>query len=188
MTGFHTLAASRPNFDYGRARVKLPPPVVPMERCRPAPPPPPPPAPKPVIMIPEHIPAPIERQVVRAPLGLSPVAPTLGTHEGKVPPLAPIVALVADVTGIPVDHIKGPSRKLNVAKARMIAAFIGRRFTGRSTPQIGKALGNRDHTTVLHAIRRAESLFAGKPRPDEDTPEAWAEYLWAIETPHGNVK
>lgn len=186
MTGFHTMAAARPSFDYGRKAGRLPPPVVPIERCRPAPTAPAVAGPK---LAPLKMPAiPVEAVPERqaetgTDLGLAPVTKRHANRLDVLPPAAPIVARVADLTGIPVAHLKGVSRQYRVARARQIACFVAQRFTGRSLPQIGRALGGRDHTTVLHGIRRAESAFAGKPRPAEDTVEAWTLYLWGMEWP-----
>lgn len=182
MSGFHTLAAPRPTFDYGRKPGRLPPPVVPMDRCRPVP------VVEPKIPALKLPPIPVEavpeRQAEpRAPLGLAPVMNAVPGASDALHPVAPIVRLVADLTGVPVGHIKGVSRQARVVRARQIACFVAKRFTGRSLPQIGRALGDRDHTTVLHSIRRAESAFAGKPRPAEDTAEAWTLHLWGMEWP-----
>ncbi len=46
---------------------------------------------------------------------------------------------------------------------RQIAMWLARKLTPLSMPQIGKVFGDRDHTTVLHAVRHIDLVHAGKP-------------------------
>jgi chromosomal replication initiation ATPase DnaA len=55
--------------------------------------------------------------------------------------------------GIKLVEIRGPSRKRNIVLARQFICYWARRRTTLSLPQIGRRLGGRDHTTVLHAVR-----------------------------------
>ena len=43
-------------------------------------------------------------------------------------------------------------------RPRQIAMFLAKTLTPRSLPEIGRRFGNRDHTTVLHAVRKIEDL------------------------------
>jgi len=45
-----------------------------------------------------------------------------------------------------------------VARPRQAAMWIAKQITTRSLPDIGRRFGGRDHTTVLHAVRRIEAL------------------------------
>lgn len=45
-----------------------------------------------------------------------------------------------------------------VARPRQIAMWLCKRLTARSLPDIGRRFGDRDHTTVIHAVRRVEEL------------------------------
>jgi chromosomal replication initiator protein len=47
-----------------------------------------------------------------------------------------------------------------VARPRQVAMWIAKQITTRSLPDIGRRFGGRDHTTVLHAVRRIEALKA----------------------------
>jgi chromosomal replication initiator protein len=49
-------------------------------------------------------------------------------------------------------------RAVAVARPRQIAMWLAKRFTTRSLPEIGRKFGNRDHSTVIHAVRRIEEL------------------------------
>ncbi len=42
---------------------------------------------------------------------------------------------------------------------RQIAMFFARRYTGASFPEIGEKFGGKDHSTVIHAVRKIESLI-----------------------------
>ena len=49
-------------------------------------------------------------------------------------------------------------RTANVVRPRQIAMFLAKTLTLRSLPEIGRRFGGRDHTTVLHAVRKIENL------------------------------
>ena len=49
-------------------------------------------------------------------------------------------------------------RTANVVRPRQIAMFLAKTLTLRSLPEIGRRFGGRDHTTVLHAVRKIEGL------------------------------
>ena len=50
-------------------------------------------------------------------------------------------------------------RSQTVVKPRQVAMYLSKTMTARSLPEIGKRFGNRDHTTVLHAVRKIENLM-----------------------------
>ena len=45
-----------------------------------------------------------------------------------------------------------------IARPRQIAMYLAKRLTTRSLPEIGRKFGNRDHSTVIHAVKRIEEL------------------------------
>lgn len=57
----------------------------------------------------------------------------------------------------PIDLISA-RRAVAVARPRQIAMYLAKRLTTRSLPEIGRKFGNRDHSTVIHAVRRIEEL------------------------------
>lgn len=73
-----------------------------------------------------------------------------------------IAAEVAAGFGVSRAELLGDGRHGYVTRARFAAAWIARRRHGYSTPRIGRAL-NRDHSTILNAIRRCEELRASDP-------------------------
>jgi chromosomal replication initiator protein len=49
-------------------------------------------------------------------------------------------------------------RTANVVRPRQVAMYLAKILTLRSLPEIGRRFGGRDHTTVLHAVRKIETL------------------------------
>ena len=47
-----------------------------------------------------------------------------------------------------------------VARPRQVAMYLSKQLTSRSLPEIGRKFGGRDHTTVMHAVRKIEELRA----------------------------
>ena len=74
------------------------------------------------------------------------------------PPLEPrqVQEAVATRLDLSVDELLSPSRTAPVARARQLAMYLTRELTDLSLPAIAQAFNRRDHTTVLHAIRRVE--------------------------------
>ena len=61
---------------------------------------------------------------------------------------------VADFYSIKVADMYSKKRPANIARPRQIAMFIAKELTQKSLPEIGELFGGRDHTTVLHAVRK----------------------------------
>jgi chromosomal replication initiator protein len=66
---------------------------------------------------------------------------------------------VADAFGISRAELVGSSRAATVLRARQVAILLTREATELSLPQIGRLYGGRDHSTVLNALRRAETAI-----------------------------
>ncbi len=64
-----------------------------------------------------------------------------------------IIALAAEAAGHRVIDITSMSRTRSVVDARMAAAWLIKRHCGASSVDIGRRLGNRNHTTILHSLR-----------------------------------
>lgn len=76
--------------------------------------------------------------------------------------LAVVHAVAYRFAVLPSDII-GRSRHSYLVNARALAAYIMRHRYGMSYPQIGKRLGGRDHSTIIHLCRKAEGLIADRP-------------------------
>lgn len=62
--------------------------------------------------------------------------------------------------GFTFEQLASKSRRGEVALARHVAMFRVHKRHNLSLPQIGKLFGGRDHTTVLHGVRRIEAMIA----------------------------
>ena len=69
-----------------------------------------------------------------------------------------IQKLVASHYNISRADILSSRRTANVVRPRQIAMYLSKVLTLRSLPEIGRRFGGRDHTTVLHAVRKIEEL------------------------------
>ncbi len=67
---------------------------------------------------------------------------------------------VAEHYNIRLSDMIGPKRVRNIARPRQIAMYLSKQLTPRSLPEIGRRFGGRDHTTIMHGVRRIEELMA----------------------------
>jgi chromosomal replication initiator protein len=67
---------------------------------------------------------------------------------------------VSDHYNIRLSDMIGPKRVRNYARPRQIAMYLAKQMTSRSLPEIGRRFGGRDHTTVMHGVRRIEELMS----------------------------
>jgi chromosomal replication initiator protein len=65
---------------------------------------------------------------------------------------------VAEYYKVRMSDLLSARRSKDVARPRQIAMYLAKRFTPRSLPEIGRKFGGRDHTTVIHAVKRIEEL------------------------------
>ena len=80
------------------------------------------------------------------------------THELKRVKIEDIQKLVASHYSVSRADILSSRRTAAVVKPRQVAMFLAKILTLRSLPEIGRRFGGRDHTTVLHAVRKIEGL------------------------------
>jgi chromosomal replication initiator protein len=81
------------------------------------------------------------------------------THELKRVKIEDIQKLVASHYSVSRADILSSRRTAAVVKPRQVAMFLAKMLTLRSLPEIGRRFGGRDHTTVLHAVRKIEALL-----------------------------
>ena len=65
---------------------------------------------------------------------------------------------VAEHFNIRMSDMHSARRARAVARPRQVAMYLAKQLTARSLPEIGRKFGGRDHTTVMHAIRKVEEL------------------------------
>jgi chromosomal replication initiator protein len=74
-----------------------------------------------------------------------------------------IVKATAIRFDVPANALLARDRRPVVARARKVAMRVVRELTGHSLPEIGRAFGGRDHTTVLSALRSIDREIAADP-------------------------
>jgi chromosomal replication initiator protein len=62
--------------------------------------------------------------------------------------------------GVNRTDLLSSRRNRSIVRPRQIGMYLAKNLTSRSLPEIGRRFGNRDHTTVLHAIRKVEQLMS----------------------------
>ncbi len=75
---------------------------------------------------------------------------------------------VAEHFNIKLADMQSPRRARTVARPRQIAMYLAKQLTTRSLPEIGRKFGGRDHTTVMHAVKKVEELCASDSSFAED--------------------
>ncbi len=97
-----------------------------------------------------------------APLGVDTaelaIRDLMRTQEPKRIKIEDIQKLVATHFNVSRADILSSRRTANVVRPRQIAMYLSKTLTLRSLPEIGRRFGGRDHTTVLHAVRKIDAL------------------------------
>jgi chromosomal replication initiator protein len=75
---------------------------------------------------------------------------------------------VAEHYNVRLSDLVGPKRLRAIARPRQVAMFLAKSLTTRSLPDIGRRFGGRDHTTIMHGIRKIEELRATDSQLAED--------------------
>ncbi len=81
------------------------------------------------------------------------------TRSRRMTTIEDIQKAVSDKLEIPVARIKSKTRTRDVVRARMVAIYLAREITEAPLMKIGRKFGGRDHSTVLHAIKRIEKFL-----------------------------
>ncbi len=75
---------------------------------------------------------------------------------------------VSEHYNIRLADMIGPKRVRTIARPRQVAMYLAKSMTTRSLPEIGRRFGGRDHTTIMHGIRKVEELKATDSQLSED--------------------
>lgn len=109
------------------------------------------------------------KQVRQAPATVSKPIPTPPKEERKpwfrilgmaVPAISDIQHVTAEYYGHTISDLTSVRRCMPLVRNRQVAMYLAKTLTPRSLPEIGRRFGDRDHTTVLHAVRKIEALLA----------------------------
>ena len=75
---------------------------------------------------------------------------------------------VAEHFNVKISDMHSARRSRTVARPRQVAMFLSKNLTTRSLPEIGRKFGGRDHTTVIHAIKKIQELVKNDSSLSED--------------------
>jgi chromosomal replication initiator protein len=75
---------------------------------------------------------------------------------------------VAEHYNIRLSDMIGPKRLRTIARPRQIAMYLAKQLTPRSLPEIGRRFGGRDHTTIMHGVRKIEELMTTDSQLNDD--------------------
>ncbi len=89
------------------------------------------------------------------------LAHLVGAGETKRVRIEDIQRIVARHYNVSRQELVSNRRTRVIVKPRQIAMYLSKTLTPRSFPEIGRRFGGRDHTTVLHAVRKIEELISG---------------------------
>jgi chromosomal replication initiator protein len=65
---------------------------------------------------------------------------------------------VSEHFDIKVSDLLSSKRSIDVARPRQIAMYLSKMLTSSSLPEIGRKFGGKDHTTVMHAVKKIEAM------------------------------
>jgi chromosomal replication initiator protein len=75
---------------------------------------------------------------------------------------------VAEHYNVRLADMIGPKRLRTIARPRQMAMYLAKQLTLRSLPEIGRRFGGRDHTTIMHGVRRIEELIVTDNQLNDD--------------------
>ena len=85
-------------------------------------------------------------------------------EEEKVITIEQIQRKVSDFFGVKLSDLKAKNRTKAVAFPRQIAMYLARQLTHASLSEVGRSFGGKDHTTVLHAVDKIQTLLQDDPK------------------------
>jgi len=81
------------------------------------------------------------------------------TYNNKSISIESIQNIVAAHYNLNINEMLSPRRSRSLARPRQIAMYLAKQNTTKSLPEIGRNFSNRDHTTVIHAVKKIEELI-----------------------------
>ncbi|MBL4588773.1 MAG: chromosomal replication initiator protein DnaA [Alphaproteobacteria bacterium] len=91
----------------------------------------------------------------------------LRSHDRRIT-IDEIQRRVSEHYNLKISDMHSARRSRNVARPRQVAMYLAKQLTARSLPEIGRKFGGRDHTTVMHAVRKIEELMEGDASFSQD--------------------
>jgi chromosomal replication initiator protein len=87
------------------------------------------------------------------------LADLIRAREARRVRIEDILRIVSRHYKVPRNDLLSSRRSRDVVRPRQIAMYLAKALTSRSLPEIGRRFGGRDHTTVLHSVRKVEQMI-----------------------------
>ena len=91
------------------------------------------------------------------------VAAIIGGSDPRPVRIDDILRTISQQYAVSRGDLLSARRTRSIVRPRQIGMYLSKQLTSRSLPEIGRRFGGRDHTTVIHAIRKIEELMNEDP-------------------------
>ena len=98
-------------------------------------------------------------ELITVPLAEKTLGDLVRAREARRVRIEDILKIVSRHYKVPRNELLSARRSRDVVRPRQIAMFLAKALTSRSLPEIGRRFGGRDHTTVLHSVRKVEQMM-----------------------------
>jgi chromosomal replication initiator protein len=98
-------------------------------------------------------------ELITVPLAEKTLGDLIRSREARRVRIEDILRMVSRHYKVPRNELLSARRSRDVVRPRQIAMFLAKALTSRSLPEIGRRFGGRDHTTVLHSVRKVEQMI-----------------------------
>ncbi len=98
-------------------------------------------------------------ELITVPLAEKTLGDLIRAREARRVRIEDILKIVSRHYKVPRNELLSARRSRDVVRPRQIAMFLAKALTSRSLPEIGRRFGGRDHTTVLHSVRKVEQMI-----------------------------
>jgi chromosomal replication initiator protein len=105
----------------------------------------------------------LSHDLITVPLAERTLADLIRTRDVKRVRIEDILKIVSRHFKVPRNELLSARRSRDVVRPRQIAMYLAKALTSRSLPEIGRRFGGRDHTTVLHSVRKVEQMMRDDP-------------------------
>ncbi len=105
----------------------------------------------------------LSHDLITVPLAERTLADLIRTRDVKRVRIEDILKIVSRHFKVPRNELLSARRSRDVVRPRQIAMYLAKALTSRSLPEIGRRFGGRDHTTVLHSVRKVEQMMREDP-------------------------
>jgi chromosomal replication initiator protein len=102
----------------------------------------------------------LNKQQVDLPLAELVLKDLISDEQGPQITAAIIMAATAEYFSVTMEELQGNNRSRTLVNARQIAMYLCRELTELSLPRIGASFGGKDHTTVMHAVKKITNLMS----------------------------